>query len=149
MEETSSPWIWKDGKGGFQKYLETHSEDFYVKDSTMPLCNDLQVVPYRMIKEWNKAYRGSDWFHNNYLFLVDESVDPPDDALDFELKNGFLYKKDEKTGLNLLWIPEGKVRQLLMQTHDKKGHWGPKATVMRLVRRTWWSRLSDDIKKLS
>lgn len=44
------------------------------------------------------------------------------DALGFAFAEDRLWKIDERLGLSLLCIPEGRVRQVLEVAHDKVGH---------------------------
>jgi len=58
-----------------------------------------------------------------------------------ELRDGLLYQR------NLLWVPEGVVRQVLESEHDSKvaGHMGPDKTIELIRRNFWWPKMNERI----
>ena len=58
-----------------------------------------------------------------------------------ELRDGLLYQR------NLLWVPEGIVRQVLESEHDSKvaGHIGQDKTIELIRRNFWWPKMNEQI----
>jgi len=58
-----------------------------------------------------------------------------------ELRDGLQYQR------NLLWVPEGTVRQVLESEHDSKvaGHMGQDKTIELIRRNFWWPKMNERI----
>jgi len=58
-----------------------------------------------------------------------------------ELRDGLLYQR------NLLWVPEGMVRQVLESKHNSKvaGHMGQDKTIEPIPRNFWWPKMNKQI----
>ena len=141
-------WIWKDGKGGFRALLDSLSEEHHsevIEEGTLDgLC-----VFNAEVEDWNENYRQSTWFSDIFKFLNGELLSLPKKicnvVLDYRLKQGRLCKFWK--GIELVCIPESKIRGVLEEAHDQNGHWGTTGTLTKLKGRIYWPGQAVDVKR--
>lgn len=151
-------WVWKDGKGGYEEFLRSLSENekgeviqggtyhgASVFTTTATIASDGPEV-------WRASYLQSAWFKDYYTYL--ESGNLPEDGARV-LRKALDYRIDEETGL--LWIhhrntflpciPERKVAAVLREVHDNSGHWGKITTLTKLRGMAYWPGQSSDVER--
>lgn len=101
---------------------------------------------------WDESYAESTWFGPIYRFLLmpDRPSVQPDIArhstlLDYSWRRSRLWKHEERTGLDYICVPEGRIKDVLKEAHDDGGHWGMESTHMKVRRRFFWPKQSDSI----
>lgn len=156
LKSEGGHWVWKDGKGGFEEFLRTLNDperQEVIDDGTW---NGVNVFMFEtnFIDSWKEYYDQSDWFGDVFRMLnTGLPIGTPNgsckdkNALDFRFADDRLWKWDTRLGEYLLCIPEGRVRQVLEDAHDRTGHWEEQASRARLVRRVYWLKLSDDVRR--
>lgn len=94
-------WIWKDGPGGYNAFLDSLSQDEQDEIIENGLLHEMEVFTKESSSshcaEWDQAYRLSDWFGFIYRFLKGEEKPKPD-----TLRKAFQYRIDVQ--INILWI---------------------------------------------
>lgn len=149
-------WIWKDGPGGYNAFLESLSQSQQKEVLTEGTLEGVEAFTTTVnegntVAEWDAGYRGSEWFGFVYRFLQGEEKPKPD-----TLRKAFKYRIDLTTGV--MWIhrgddaylpciPETHVLRILQASHDNGGHWGKEGTLAKLRSLVYWPGQSEDVEK--
>ena len=146
-------WVWKDGKGGFEAFLNSLNPDYRSEVCKHGTIDGLSVFSLGAIPStdvsWRKAYEESQWFGNTYKFLRGSLSEVPPGlipkAYDFRIVGDILWIYHKEVYLPC--IPEGKVLQVLREAHDKGGHWAKTGTMAKLRGVSYWPNQSQDVER--
>lgn len=115
--------------------------------------NSVQIAEATIrVKDWRKDYEESAWFGPAYQQMTGEKylessfVAELPSSLDYAWGGSRLWKKNPKTELDVICVPEGKVQEVIETAHDQGGHWGFESTFLKVRRRYYWPHQGDDVK---
>ena len=99
---------------------------------------------------WGPAYEASEWFGDVYRVLIGTAASPSPGLI----RKAYDYRITER---GVLWvnrqkgyqpcIPEAKVLPVLVEAHDKAGHWAKAGTMVRIRTLCYWPGQSNDIER--
>lgn len=102
--------------------------------------------------DWNKSYEESTWLSPIYQYHirserphVGADIARQSTLMDYSWGGSRLWKRDEKTGLDYICVPESRIKDILKDAHDDGGHWGMESTHMKIRRKYFWPKQSDAI----
>ena len=154
-------WIWKDGKDGYQFFLDSLNKsdlEEVITKGTIQGCNvfALEINPHTGMEKasWKEAYWSSEWFGDIYRFL-EEGILPRNSkgivakSYDYRISpdTDILWVHRNKGGMFLPCIPEGKVLSVLRKVHDDDGHWARTTTLAKLRDMAYWPNQSRDVER--
>jgi hypothetical protein len=150
LRKQGPKWIWKDGKGGFDWWLKTLTEQEKKEVEEKGTLYSLPVHHLEATASWDLDYRSSQWFADQYLSHKTgryEALSPSKmrTTLDYRIEEGRLWRTVK--GETLMCIPESKVALILKQAHDESGHWGKEGTLSKLKGKAYWPGKSTDVER--
>ena len=150
LDSEGAKWIWKDGQGGFEAFLNSLSESERSEVVNHGTIHSLPAFSATATgTSWEDCYRCSDWFGDVYSLLEGSNAVPSPtllkQSLGYRILDGVLWKRVGTAYLPC--VPEGKVLPMLIEAHDESGHWGRTGTTARLRGRCYWPHMSQDVDR--
>ena len=149
-------WFWKDGKGGYEEFLDSLLPEFKAEAITEGIMGGISIHLCTASSAARNKFESSGWYRDVFRVCSNLSLEIPgvsmdtikairSKALNYSVRGDELFRKYKG-----MWIPcavEGEVLGILRRLHDEGGHYGKTMIVTKLRGKVYWPNQATDVQE--